>query len=155
MQLDALINNLSAFSFEQEQQSIVHENLDLLSDMQKQQFAEGKDGKGEDILLLDNAKHGYGYRPFTIQQKQLFGEGLGRVTDRVTFFMTGELYSQVFARMNNNQFDIASHVEYWSTLIRRVQKEVNELNEDNRRFFGEKVIIPEISERIKDKVFNR
>jgi hypothetical protein len=150
MDLDRLINNLSSIDFEAEQQSIVHENLDELSELQKKQFGEGIDGKSQPILLKDNAKYNYGYRPFTIQQKKLFGVGLGAVTDHITFYSSGSLYDNIYTQMNGNTFQIASHVPYWSVLMGRTQEQSNVLNEDNRRYFGETIVIPAIEKRLNE-----
>jgi hypothetical protein len=153
MDLDNLINRLDAFDFEAEQQLVVHENLDQLSELQKKQFAESKDANGQPIELKDNAKYGFGYRPFTIEQKKLYGIGLGRVTDRVTLYMSGDLFNEMFARIQGNTYEVASHVPYWSTLTNRLQKEATQLSEDNRRFFGETYVIPGVENALKEKVF--
>jgi hypothetical protein len=155
MDLDALINNLEAFNFEAEQQTIVHENLDELSNLQKQQFAQGTDGKGEPIILKDNGKYGYGYRPFTIEQKKLYGIGLGAVTDHITLYGQGNLYDELSTKMDNNTFSTYSPVPYWSTLVNRLNKEATELSEQSRLSFAERIVLPAIDAALKEKVFNR
>lgn len=152
MNLDALINNLETFDFEKEQTAIITANKDTLADLQAQQFAMGKDAKGQPIELIDNPEYGYGYRPYTIFKKQSDGVGLGKITDRVTMFQSGRLYKEMTVNISvaNSTYEIASKVPYWSALSKRVQTDALKLNEDNRRQFAEGIVLPNIEQRLND-----
>lgn len=91
-QLKRFARNLERFDLEEVQYVIVDDNKDHIADLQAQQLAEGKDITGK--IRNDS------YAPMTVRYKQELGKGLGRVTDRVTFFFTGELYNSLEARIN-------------------------------------------------------
>lgn len=150
MQLDTLINNLSAFDFQQEQEHIITDNKERLADLQAQQFAMGKDSKGQPIELIDNPQYGYGYRPYTIFKKQTEGVGLGKITSFVSLYGKGTLYKELNVTIANNTFEIASKVPYWSTLMARTQEDTNKLSADSRRFFAEGYVLPGIEQRLNE-----
>ena len=54
------------------------------SDLNAEQMSQGLRADGNEIIPS--------YRPLTIRMKQLFGKGLGAVTDRVTLYNEGDFY---------------------------------------------------------------
>lgn len=90
--LKRLARNLEKFDLEEVQYVIIDTNKDAIADLQAVQLSEGKDITG--TVRNDS------YAPLTVRYKQELGKGLGRVTDRVTFFFSGELYNSLEGRLN-------------------------------------------------------
>jgi hypothetical protein len=148
-QLQTLVRNLQQFDLATEQNKIIEDNKDVLADLQAEQWAStSKDYAGREIRLLDNA--GGGYRPFTIQQKRLFGVGLGRITDRVTNYQTGELFRQMKTNIANGKFFFTSGVPYFKTLMKR-EGDPTGLDSEQRLKFAESYVQPGIKVVLKEK----
>lgn len=147
MSLDNLLNtihSLSAFDAEKEQLEIVEENKERLVQLQQEQLAAGigKDGRKR----IDE------YRPFTKFIKKTKGVGLGRVTDRVTFFMTGNLYGSLEAKLNGSLFSIESPLPTFDKMVERITPDDYGLDYDQRLEFATEIVLPQIQERFKQKV---
>ena len=144
--LENTIEKLQAFSFGQELENIVVTHKDDLKVLQRAQWGEeSKDRFGNEITL-----NGRGYSPYTVTLKQLYGVGLGRVTDRVTNYQTGALYNNLYATVQNGEFELKSNVPYFDELMQR-EGDANGLDEDYRRIFGEEITLPEIKRIFKEK----
>lgn len=149
--LEKLIDDLERFDAHEELQVIVTNNKDVIKDLQQQQMAGGVDSEGNEVLLKDNASWNYGYRPYTIREKEKVGSGLGAVTDRVTGYMTGQLYQHLAVRVKGDEFDVSSDVPYFDELESRIGEQWMGLNEQSRIQFGEDVVIPDFSIALRDK----
>ncbi|MBX3253916.1 MAG: hypothetical protein KF862_07210 [Chitinophagaceae bacterium] len=57
------------------------------ADLNAEQMSQGLRADGKEIIPS--------YRPLTIRMKQLFGKGLGSITDRVTLYNEGDFYKGI------------------------------------------------------------
>lgn len=149
MPLDSLrtdITNLTAFDWGTELENIVETNVDALTQLQSEQMAKGIDSEGNETALDGN-----GYQQSTIEYKDKFGQGLGAVTDRVTGYMTGNLYASLKADVKDGQYALSSTVDYFPALLARTGDKWMGLNEDRRKQFSNNVTIPAIQLIFKDK----
>lgn len=145
--LESLITNLEAFDFAKEQHDIVEANKDVLADLQAEQLARGRD-RNDAPLILDGVA---AYSPFTVRYKKEFGRGLGAVTDRVTFFMHGTLYKELFATIRPKTFIMESRVPYFGKLLERAGENAVGLAPDERLKFAETYVIPGIDAALFSK----
>lgn len=134
--LKTLYNGLSELDLEQEQYRIIEENKDEIVLAQAEVLSEGKDITGQ--------KRNDEYRPFTINYKQQFGQGLGRVVDRVTFFMTGNLYYSLFARVTAKTFIVTSPLATYDKMINRIGERNYGLDPQRTKQFRETITIPNL-----------
>lgn len=142
-QFKNLISDLQSFDFGAEQNRIINDTKDEVADSLKSQMASGKDGNGNDIRPA--------YSPMTIFLKKEHGIGLGAVTDRVTFYMTGAFYSGLNTRVSGSMFDFDSNVSYISKIIQRSGEKVLELSKANRMDYANDVLMPLFSQVLKLK----
>lgn len=142
--LQRKIKALETFNFKSETLAVITEHKDKLADLQAEQLAQGLNSKGEKI--------GPEYRPFTIQKKKSEGVGLGRVTDRVTFFQTGELYRKLRAEIRVSAFAIKADSFKFDKMIKRSGVNTVGLNDDSREKFILGVTRPGILKAYKQKV---
>lgn len=83
---------------------------EVLLDRVAEQMSQGRTGNDQPIVSpytgLDH------YAPATIRFKKEFGIGLGKVTDRITLFMTGRHYKGLYSKVSGEALVIGSDVEY-------------------------------------------
>jgi hypothetical protein len=133
-----LRNSLKSFNLQKEQYAILEENKDVISDLQAEVLAEGKDRSGR---VRDDF-----YSDFTVRYKQEFGQGLGKVTDRVTFYMTGAMYQSFFTYLSKRTYEVRSPLERWDKMIERIGKENYGLDYQRRMKYFEEVNKPRVIE---------
>jgi len=146
-QFKKLIDNLRSFDFEKEQQEIVADNAEAITPYVLEQLAAGKDGDGKENTIFGRR----GYSPKTVAIKEANGEGLGRVTSRITNYMTGEFYETMFAKVEGKTFEEDSPVSYFGDITLYSSDALLEVNEENRKDFGQKIILPGITDRLLAK----
>jgi hypothetical protein len=134
-QFPILINNLRVFDTEAEVEQIVEANKDRLNELQQEQLAAGVDATGQ--KRIDE------YRPLTKELKRKFGVGLGAVTDRVTFFMTGKLYNSLHAEVAGGQYEVKSPLPTFDKMVERIGKDKYGLSPDQREEFATEITVPE------------
>lgn len=145
------IDKFQAFDFGAEQETIIEANKESLADLQAEQLAKGKDRNDEPILLKDNPDYEFGYTPFTKDLKEKYGKGLGAVTDHVTFYQSGNLYRELFATVNKEEFTIESKVPYFGELIQRTGDEAMGLAEESKERFAENILLPKFNDVLTEK----
>lgn len=155
MPLDDFYNKITAlqeFDIVQTCTEIIHENYEYLTKLLKRQLAQGKDGNNQDVLLK---KRG-GYSSYTIDVKKEYGTGLGKVTDRVTSYMSGSFYSSIGMKIGGGEFEFFGNVSYFNEIISQVSNgdKIMELNEEHLAKFSKEILIPEIQRRFSE-AFNR
>lgn len=138
------IEALERFSFQNELVTILDANKERIADLQASQLAKGINSKGAPIYPQ--------YSPFTVQYKKMFGVGLGAVTDRVTFFQTGELYRKLYAAVNAKNYTIKADTFKFDKMIKRSGADTVGLNVESRRDFVNEITRPQILEVYKKKV---
>ncbi len=150
MPLDNLRKQIAAirdFDWSAEAEGIVERHKVYIADLQASQLARGKDSKGQDLTL-----DGGGYAPFTIAKKQSEGKGLGGVTDRITWFMSGALYQSLYTEVENKKFGIRSDSFKFQKMLRRSAVKSIGLNSASLQEFRDSVTKPEISRIVKEKL---
>lgn len=144
--LENIINGLKSLNSREEVAKIIEDNSQVLVDMEMDQLSKGIDKSGN--TRIDS------YRPFTIKEKQRIGQGLGAVTDHVTFFMTGELYDSLGFKMNGDEFSIQSPLEKFDTMLLRINGDTSlhssegdnyGLDPENRLEYATKITLPEFA----------
>ena len=133
---EKLINDLTDFDFGKELENIIETNKEAVTNLMATQMAEGRDITGNVRLDI--------YADSTVAYKNRKGVGLGSVTDRVTFYMTGELYQSLFTSVTGRMFEVKSPLETYEKMLRRVRREFYGLSEEKRREFGEEITLPSI-----------
>lgn len=146
-QFKKLIDDLRSFDFEKEQQEIVAANAEAITPYVLEQLAAGKDGDGKENTIFGRR----GYSPKTVAIKEANGEGLGRVTDRITNYMTGQFYETMFTKVEGEVFEEDSPVDYFGDITLYSSDALLEVNEENRKDFGQKITLPGITGRLLAK----
>jgi hypothetical protein len=134
----------NSFDTKAELQNIVDENGDILVKLQRVQLSKGIDNTGR--------PRSDSYRPLTVAYKRMFGKGLGAVVDRVTFYMTGKLYSSLFYSSNGDKYSILSTEHTYNKMIERIKEDKYGLSPESRLEFATFVTIPEFKKVFKSKV---
>lgn len=136
--LKKLIDGIGSFDLEREQHMIVVINKEKLADLQATQLSQAITNKGQ--REVDS------YALRTIEEKLATGVGLGRVTDRVTYFMTGKLYASLFTYVSSKTFEVRSPLETWDKMVKRIRAENYGLSPDSKQTFREEIMIPGVKE---------
>lgn len=79
---------------------VVSDTSESYSDLNAEQMSQGLRADGNEIIPS--------YRPLTIRMKQLFGKGLGRVTDRVTLYNEGDFYRGIKTEVKGLRIETTS-----------------------------------------------
>lgn len=132
-----LISDLQGFDLEREQHIIVVDNRERIADIQAAQLAEGRDNTGK--VRADE------YAPITVRYKRQFGQGLGRVTDRVTFYMTGQLYQSFFTYVSSKTYEVKSPLEKYDKMIERIGNQNFGLSPDSKNTFRDEIMRPSLA----------
>ena len=122
---------------------IVEDNKQEIVKRQREQLEYGIDVFGKP--RIDE------YRPLTVYIKKTQGIGLGAVTDRVTFFMTGRLYQSLFAEIIGENYETKSPLFTYDKMIDRVGRENFGLDYDSRLDFAKSITLPNFKQRLKEK----
>ena len=130
--LENIINGLTSFDTKGEVEKIIGDNNEVLVQLQRDQLSEGVDNTGN--MRTDH------YAPMTIAIKNEYGQGLGAVTDRVTFYMTGSLYESLFYKQSGDEFEIDSPLETFDKMVDRITPEKYGLDEEKKLYFAEEKI---------------
>ena len=141
--IENIINGLQSFNSHDEVVKIIDDNHDVLVQLQKDQLSEGIDNTGQ--------QRKDAYTPFTIAEKNMYGQGLGAVTDHVTFFMTGSLYESLFYKIEGDEFAITSPLETYDKMVERVTDEKFGLSPEQRLYFAEEKLLPKFAEILREK----
>lgn len=141
--LQTLINNLQTFDVKKEVTDIITDNKEEITKRQREQLEYGIDVFGKP--RIDE------YRPLTKFIKQTTGIGLGAVTDRVTFFMTGQLYGSLFAEIIGENYETKSPLFTYDKMIDRIGRENYGLDYDSRLDFALSVLLPNFKLIFKEK----
>jgi hypothetical protein len=144
--LTAHMQRLKAFAdnYEQTAESIIRAHSDDLADLQAAQLAKGIKSTGEEITPA--------YAPFTIQQKEKYGVGLGRVTSHVTAFSSGETYKLLQAKVNAGKYSIVADTYKYDLLEKRYGFKLFGLTLDSRLAFRDHVVVPEVQKSYETQV---
>lgn len=137
-----MIKGMQAFNPHEQFTDIVESNATELADLQREQLSFGKDITGKD--RIDE------YRPLTKYLKAKYGHGLGAVTDRVTFFMTGNLYQSLTTKLTGDVFETTSPLPTFEKMVTRIGNDDYGLDEQQRIRFATETAMPEFRKRFKE-----
>lgn len=137
------IDALKSFNTMDEFENIVQSNSQRLVELEQEQLAAGIDSRGK--FRVDQ------YRPLTKFIKQTQGIGLGAVTDRVTFFMTGQLYKSLFAKITKETFAFESPLPTYGKMLERIGEENFGLSPEQKKEFTTEIVVPQFSVIFKQK----
>ncbi len=139
-----ITNALEQFDFEQELIHIVDANESTVVDLQAEQLSHGVNSAGQQINPP--------YAESTIEYKRKHGRGLGSITDRVTFYMTGELYQSLRAQVVGGKYEITSPLDKFGYMIKRSGEWTIGLSDEYRERFIDGVTRPEIARIVNEKL---
>lgn len=132
-----MIEGITSLNTKEEVITIIEKNRERITELQLQQMAAGIDKTGEE--RTDE------YSPFTVRYKKEYGEGLGAETDRVTFFMSGEMYSEMKTRVDGDEFFTEADNFKFDKMVERVGLEKYGLDPQSRLTMADEVVLPEFS----------
>jgi len=138
-----LINGLKSLDVEAEVVKIVEDNKPRITELMQEQLSAGKD--------IDGDKRVDGYRPLTIYLKKKYGIGLGAETNRVTFFMEGNLYNSLFTQVRGKKYNIFSPLPTYTKMLDRIGDKQFGVDPDQRLEFAKTVTLPEFGKVLKQK----
>lgn len=123
---------------------VLESKTEVIADLNAVQMSMSKRSDDSDILPS--------YADLTIQIKQAEGIGLGAITDRVTLFMTGAHYRELFAALRGDVLEIASTVGYSEDLEEKydtAKGKIHWLNEDSKDELAESHTGPAFKEQVE------
>lgn len=138
-----LLDALNEVDIETTVVKILKSNEGIMEDLMTEQLSKGFRSDGTPILP--------DYAPLTVELKS-GRPGLAGVTDRVTLYDTGNHYSELFARIEGQTYEIGSTVEYSAKLEKKYSTRkgsIYGLNEDSRDELAESHLRPEWEESIE------
>lgn len=144
--LKAFTQRLQQFAdnYEHTAESIIRAHSSDIADLQATQLAKGINSEGRQITPA--------YSPFTVEQKQKYGVGLGRVTSHVTGFMTGETYKLLQAQVGAGKFTITANTFKFGKLEQHYGVRLFGLTKDSAAEFRDSVALPEMQEEFERQV---
>lgn len=138
-----LIDGLKSLDVQAEVEKIVDDNGSRLSELMQEQLAAGHDITGK--------RRRDAYRPLTVYLKKKMGVGLGAETDRVTFFMHGNLYGSLFTKRTGDKYVISSPLPTYDKMLTRIGDENYGVEFDQRLEFAKTVTLPEFGKVLEQK----
>ena len=152
MPFENLYNKIVAieeFDIVEETREILINNQEYLLHLLKNQLQLGKDGNGEDILLIRKGLYFDFYSEKTIDLKEEYGFGLGSITNRVTDYFTGTFYNSIYIVISGTSFQLLSDVSYFEDILshRKGGDKIMELNNNSLSIFQRDILIPQLKER--------
>lgn len=95
-----MLNNLRAFDPAATAVTTIVMNKEVAADLMAEQLAQGIRSNATQIKP--------DYKPLTIEIKETEGVGLGAITDRVTLYMHGDHYRQLYADVKGDEIEYGS-----------------------------------------------
>ena len=135
MDLIKLQSNLSKLDVVDLAYSILDDMSDFIADLNRKRLAE----KGEDSNSNDIGD----YSEFTVRMKDLFGKGVGAITDHVTGYNTVESHRKIFASVVGDQLIVDTPTSQWQDFEERFNNdEILGLTKDEQ-----KIVVDEFNKR--------
>jgi len=132
---------LAKFDLQYETTRIINENSEYLTNLLAIQLSQGKDADGANVTVF--GKDYYSDR--TVFEKTRHGSGLGKVTDRITNYMSGAFYFGLKVNVNGTRFVFTSDVPYFQDILTRSGTErVIQLNQEHLEQFRNEILIPQL-----------
>lgn len=145
--ISSKIRAIVEFDVVKETIEIIAINADYLSNLLRDQLAVGEDGNGKSVTVFGNTQ----YQPVTVWNKRQAGVGLGRVTEWITNFMTGDFYAGIHPLTDGKKLIFKSEVPYYEDIITQSGGSIMKLNDFHLNKFKQEILIPELDKRLKQR----
>lgn len=136
------IQKLKELSLDKAIKDSVIEHSDEAVELMKLQLQAGIDITGNKRIDA--------YAPAYAELKPKKYVGIGAITDTVTFYATGELYSDLKMFINGNSFEIKSDLEKFDWMVERITDPFYGLSPQSRAKFAAQFILPELKTVINE-----
>lgn len=137
------IEKLQKFDLESSVTLIINKNSEYLADLLSIQLAQGKDADKQNVTVFGRDY----YSDRTVFEKERHGSGLGKVTDRITNYMSGAFYIGLKVTANNKNFVFTSNVPYFEDILKRSgTHRIIELNEEHLSQFKQEILLPQLKQ---------
>lgn len=139
---------IESFDITRETMAIIRENEETILNLVRGQLgSKGIRGDGK----FTRAKYGNTYRDSTVLHKEREGIGLGKKTDFVTMFMSGEFYASLKLVTAGTTFTVTSSVPYFEEIQSWNNGKLTELDRHNLIYLRDTIIVPELQRRFRQK----
>ena len=152
--LEKLIARLTAFK--PELPKVVEKELRLeekeIVKMVRSQLAKGFDGNDEPVYLINKRgqKH-YNYHKYTLWRKDVFGHGIGSITDHITNFMSGQFYNSLYVEFKDgDDFEVKSNSPLIWLIKERSGDAIINLSWESEQFLWQNEVAPDLQEVINE-----
>lgn len=141
---------IKKFDIVKETIQIINDNSFYLIGLLRIQLQKGSFPDGERVTITDSrfGKRDY-YLDSTIHEKERHGVGLGKQTEWITNFMSGDFYDKIVLHTKGTKFILTSDVSYFTDITGRSGTLLMELSEEHLEDFKEEILIPKLRERLK------
>jgi hypothetical protein len=148
------IDNIKNFSAEE----VVTEELTLDKNeiviMVRLQLESGIDGNDDKVYLYRRGARRYNYARYTIQQKDIFGSGIGAITDHITNYMTGNFYNSIYVEVYSDaSFQVKSTDWIYEIIKERSGADIIRLSPESEAYLFKHTIGPDIQKQINKLYF--
>lgn len=150
MSLRDVINKLKGtvqFNVEQAVLQIIDENTEFLIFLLKYQMSQGIDGDGKMTTVFGKDF----YADSTVFEKERHGVGLGRETNFITNYMSGEFYESIQMTRSGSTVVFTSDVPYYEEILLRSGKNIMKFNIETTKIFEKEILNPQL--KIKYEAF--
>lgn len=151
--MEKLINDLTAFDFGKELETIVEDHVDVLADLQREQMSEGKGVDGNYIRPF-YSEDPYFKTPAAAERYALWKEKITpnpkRPKDVPNLLINGYFYGSLVSKVSSGIFTIDSNVELGEKVIEE-HPNAQGLNEEKRLEFAETFTLPIIKTVLFEK----
>lgn len=132
------------FNLSKEIEIVIKKHELVIVKMVRAQLASGIDADKKKVRIGKSLK----YKASTIRRKKSM-KGLASVTTHITNYMSGYFYNYMYVSAKGSAFEVKSHVDYFGAIISRSGKRIMDLTNENRIYFVENILNPEILKRYK------
>jgi len=152
--LRKFITKIQRFNAERElQNTLVRDSKDIVNSV-KINLSRGLDGNDEPVYLIRHGSKQYTYAIRTIQNKDIFGVGLGSVTENITNYKSGAFYNSIYLQVNSDgTFQVLSSDSKFELIKYRSGEAIINLSPTMELFLLEEKIAPLLQAEI-DEIFN-
>lgn len=151
--MKAFIDNLTAFDFGKELETIVEEHADALGDLQREQMSEGRGVDGKYIRPF-YSEDPYFKTPGAAERYALWKEKITpnpkRPFDVPNLLINGYFYGSLTAKVSGGIFTIDTNVELGEKVFEE-HKNAQGLNAEKRLEFAETFTLPNIKVALLEK----
>jgi len=149
------ISNIRNFFVEKEVAEELALDKDEIVKMVRLQLAKGIDGDGLPVYLKRHGGIFYYYAPSTKRKKDIFGVGLGSVTDPITNYMTGGFYRSIYVDVNKDAtFEVKSTSYLYDLIKFRSGENIINLNPESEEYLIWNKVAPDFQEEINKLYFS-